>query len=688
MTLSTALQKIGYWVVLGLVFLTPLFFLPITPDFYDFNKNYLLVGSTLILLILWAIISVVERQVRIVRSPLGLPILAVVAAWLASAILRSPNRVEAFLLPGQAGTWLALGLFYLASLSFIRTKKEVDGVIYALVGSLATLATVSLLWSSNLAVKLIPSLPAYLNSELWNPSGSLLAAAVALGVSLPLVGWIVIKQKAQQTASILLSLALLVIVIGLGGTVYRLINPISLTDRVTFLPYITGWGIALETLKSSPILGTGPDTFLADFTRFRPVTFNLTPQWSLRFITSSNYYLHLLTVLGIAGFAAYLFLVSRTYKLVAKIAKLAHNSSAPHSQIVAFAAGSAALFAFVLQLFLPINFLFGFLTVVFIIIMVASLKQLGTSSVAETGIDLVAAGSNSNSSILPWVVLTLVLLLAGPTVYLGGRAYAAEISFYQGIQAANRNDGRTTYTKIASAITTNPYLDTYRVAFSRTNLLLASSLANNPNLSDSDRAMISQLIQQAIREAKNAVALNSLRVTNVENLAIVYRNLLNFADGAQDWTVASYQQAIALDPTNPNLRIALGGVYYGQKNWDEAIRFFQQAVDLKPNLANAYYNLAAAHKQKGSLTQAVAAMQRVVQLTDPATSDYDKAVAELADLQKQVGPTAPVNLTGSKAKTELTIPEPLPTPALNPPIELDQSLSPETPATPSTETNP
>lgn len=675
MSLSTALQRLGFWILLVTVFVLPWFFLPITSDFYEFNKNILLILSSLSLLLIWAITSVLDRQVRIVRSPLGLPLLAIVATWIAGAVLRSPNRVEAFLMPGQTGTWIALAAFFFAAVNFVRTKKDVDWLIISLVGSLSLLGLITLFWSSGAILALIPTLTGYLNSPVWNPSGSLLSAGIAFATGLPLIGFLVFKHRKQASSGVL-ALALLLLIIATSTIIYRLMFPAALGSSAVFLPFNSGWGIALEALKSSPLLGTGPATFLSDFTRFRPISFNLTSSWNMRFVASSNYYLQLLATGGILGLAAYLFLVMRTYRLVLKGNRLANSSQASYSHAMAMASGLSALACFGLQLLLPINLVLLFLTVVYLIILIGALKLAGTTTVHEASVDIVAAGAGNNSPLLPWVLLVLVLATCGVVGYLGGRAYLAEVMYQKALVSATKNDGRSTYNQLVSAISYNPFIDTYRVTYSRTNLLLASSVATNPNLKDADRTVISQLVQQGIREAKNAVGLNGLKVSNVENLATVYRNLLNFAEGADAWTVASYRQAIALDPVNPNLRIALGGVLYSQKNYDDAIRFFQQAADLKPDLANAHYNLAAAYRERGDLQKAIAAMQNVVQLVNNNSDDYQKANAELQELQKKAGPAATTPATPTTTSSELQTPEPLPSPVINPPLELDQSLSP------------
>ena len=186
------------------------------------------------------------------------------------------------------------------------------------------------------------------------------------------------------------------------------------------------------------------------------------------------------------------------------------------------------------------------------------------------------------------------------------------------------------------------------------------------------------------------MALNPTKVTNVENLASIYRNLLNFAQGADAWTIAAYQQAAVLDPVNPNLRIALGGVFFAQKNYDEAVRIFQTAVDLKPDLPNAHYNLAAAFREKGQYERALASLDQVMQyITDKNSSDYQTASAEADELKKKIAPkTAPIS-EKPVSPTQLTTPEKeLPKLKIVPPIQVSEALAPEAPATPSAPQSP
>ena len=688
MKTSATLQKIGFFIIQATILLLPLFFLTVTSEFYEFNKLALLIVTSSILTLIMAANFVLDRQVRLLRSPLGLPLLSLFAAWIFSTFLKTPNRLDALVEPGQTSTIIFLILFFLAATNLIRTKKELELAFSTLLVSTAILALITIAWGSGLIPQIIPF--KFAQNPTWTPLGSPLTALLLFITLLPLQIILTLKDKSSSTKTLLLSLSILGSVVASGLLIFRLFGS-GPNSRPVFLPQAASWAIALESIKISPILGTGPATYLSNFSRFRPLNFNLTPLWNIRFTSAGNYYLQLLSTLGLFGLAAYTFLVLRSSNLFFHIFK---SSSEFPFRALALGSTLSLIILFISQLIIPSSIVTLFVIFILLVIATQAFKQMGSSLVHEANIDIVAASDTGiRSPLLPWIFLGLALLLIIPTVYLGSRAYAAEIYFQTALKAAAGNQGKATYDNLLKAMQANPYKDTYRLAYSQTNLLLANSAAAQPNLTAQDRSTITQLIQQSIREAKNAVALNPAKVTNVENLATVYRNLLNLAQGADVWTVASYRQAILLDPANPNLRIALGGVLYSLKNYDEAIRFFQAAADLKPNLPNAHYNLAAAYKEKGDLRNAVASMQVVVNLVDKSSADFTKAAAELEDLKTKLGETAAPTTPEAQTptQTQLEAPKPLPSPRISPPIELPAELGPDettnTPA-PSPATSP
>ncbi|NIT03913.1 hypothetical protein GTO10_03190, partial [Candidatus Saccharibacteria bacterium] len=285
------------------------------------------------------------------------------------------------------------------------------------------------------------------------------------------------------------------------------------------------------------------------------------------------------------------------------------------------------------------------------------------------------------SKSLVWVALGIGFLLVLPSFFFWGRVYVADVAFRQSLNALVQNQGTVVYNQQIRAISLNPYNPNYRRAYSQTNFALANSIAGQAELTDQDRANITQLIQQAIREAKAATVLNPTDAANWENLAQIYRNLINFAQGADQWAIAAYQQSVITGPISPRIRLNFGGLFYSLQNFESATRQFLFAVELKPDYANGYYNLAASYREREMYAEAYLAMQTCLSLIPPDSADYQKAKGELDELAALLpAPEEVAPEEGEEGEPVLTEPSPLPSPAFEPPIELpEEEAAPEIP---------
>ena len=127
----------------GLVFLVPLFFLPITTEFYSFNKNILLIAGTSLLLILWLAKMVISRAVSFRFSAFDLPLLLFTLSIGASIIFADDNRTEALLNPMMGGTFISLTLLYfIITNNFTRKKLGLLLTALGLAGALLGLITI------------------------------------------------------------------------------------------------------------------------------------------------------------------------------------------------------------------------------------------------------------------------------------------------------------------------------------------------------------------------------------------------------------------------------------------------------------------------------------------------------------------------------------------------------------------
>lgn len=639
--------------------LLPLVFLPNLVSSFELPKWAVLVGMALSGLVLWAVDSLRSRKLQLAITPLTKPLVVLAVVYLLATVFSSPNKIAAFW--GRTGFVLAGTSIYLVATTMLGNKAK--HLLWGLVSSSFLVSWVAIFAYLQLLPKFFTSL-ALATDQRFTPTGGPLALLGLLAVMLPTT--IVLGLKKQDSlVKVLLFTVGAVQAIALILTL-SLILPGQTATPLALLPYSAGWSIAVDQFKTlrSALLGVGPENFLAAFTRFRPIELNSGDLWSVRFTASSNEIFTVLTTVGVLGLLALVWIYGAT------VTVLRQKSAQPLN--MALGTGLA-------------------LTLLAFLVIPASTVLLFTFFIlaaAFTGSERRTMVSVKQHPAL--IVSSFVLMIAVALGYLGSHVLAAERAFSQSLLAAAQNQGTETYNLQIKAIRLNPFEARYRVAYSNTNLAIANSLASKENLTDEDRQTITQLVSQAIREGKNGTALAPQNPGSWENLAAIYRQLVNFAQGADQWALTSFVQAVRLDPTNPRLRVDLGGFLYSLQNYDAAIDQFKRAVELKPDFANAYYNLAYAYKQKQDYPQAYVAMQQVVKLVSQDSIDFDKATSELEQLRALLPADLQTATQAAQKKPgELTQPQPLPSPEpqsrlpLNP--QQREELAPQPSPVPETE---
>lgn len=618
------LQLAQKWLVQSIVFLIPLFFLPLTADFFEFNKMFLLAFGAVLGVLFWALTSS-RGEFKIRFTSFDLPILAFGAVVILSSWIVTPNKLDAFVFPGTSTMILSATLFYFILTQYLRRETQDDAnlyktspLIYLFLVSVSVASVFALLSGVrvfSLFAKIL-SLPDWFAAPQFNTLGGPLAGILVFVAILPIVLERVVKKiGSNQVVNVLL---LVSIISGLAVSIFYVLPGKDTALRI--LPFSTGWSIVLETLKQNPLLGIGSGNFVEAFNRFRPVDFNSTDFWNFRFGVSSNWYLHIWTTMGLLGIVSFVWIGISILGHLRKV----HLRGYHYSLVLCL----------ILFLLFP-----GTLPLIFAFYLL--LAHLASPQGRDVSLQFAATqtdpyGSRQKTNFLPGFIalVSLAGLLVGG--YYASRVYAADMNYRQGLVAVSKNDAQNAYTNFAKAIQANPYVDFYRATFSQTNLAIANSMGSNQNINDADRQTVAQLVQQAIREGQAAVANNQRRSQNWETLAQVYRALIPAAKGADQYAVSAFQQAILLDPVNPAPRVSLGGVFYTLKDYESAVRVFELAVSTKPNFANAHYNLAIALREKGDLARAAQEMAQALNLTDRNTAGYETAKKEFDELQKKV----------------------------------------------------
>lgn len=631
------------------IFLIPLFLLPVTRDFIDYNKNMLLIALAMGALLAYAVKTIKEKKLTLQVDRIHGAVLALALSYVLSLVIMSPNKIEALLQPGGVSTIVSLAILYFVVPQLTPIKSTRD-VLIPLLASAVIVALYSIFNMFGL-LNALP-LPEALKNPNITPAGPLLIASIFMGiVSAATAKELIMSKKQKVSKLVVFGIAFLIILAGFVVNAFRLTQDES---RPLFLPTAASWTIAAENMKvpMQALFGVGPSNYTNAFTVGRPAGLNTIDIWNVRFSNASNYLLHLFTEVGILGLTSFLFLIYFTVR---------HKNKSLGAIVTLIA---LALFAH--------NVLI--LTMLFLFLMAMTSKNAVEVSFPDTtNKHKYTALSHALGleeqripafSFLPAVTALILIVFAVATLYAQSIAYRAELAMTQGILSAATADNQATYDLQRKALELNPYHSDYRIIFSRTNLALANLISQKEAPTEEDVQTVTQLVLQAVNNGKLAVQLRP-GAASWENLGAIYRNLISAADGAAEWTVQSYNQAIAFDPTNPVLRLNLGQVYYSLQLYEPAARQFELAAQLKPDFPNAWYNLANANRQLGNIQVAKLAYNQTLALIDPNSPDYQTAQAELNALPAEIAQDQrnleqlqnPEDATGQEVETDVELTE-------------------------------
>ncbi len=702
-------------IIYGLALLLPVAFTPLTSEYYDTAKLILIGAAVLIMLLVWASRLLTENRLSIIKTPLDLGLVLFLVVAVISTILSPTPFVSVFgALPRVHGSLIfvaAIVLLYFMVATNIKSKSQVRTVLdlaifstmiagliglasyfklflpfpfaqftnFSLTGAPAVTALISAMLlpvvlsdllrqassrSYTAIYKFLALLVFALTIILVGTLASWVASLFAVGLTLYITKSVNLFRAKSMTGIILIAVAAVVAIVA------TLSYTPTLKDRTPFgklasefnrdvqLPFAISWKISAGAFRDSPILGTGPATYQYNFTQYKPIEYNQTELWDRRIFTAHNQFLQTWAEMGGAG-VIILLIISISFVVLA----FRHQSD----QTEHWGLGLAGVTFIILMALSPMTVLTQALGFMLLALYMAASRG---ESAHEMSIDLsgTTASGRSTHFLVPLLIMLPVLVLVIGGFYYIGKLAVGEFYHRQALNAVAANKGLDAYNSLIAAEKVNPDVDLYRVDLSQINFALANNIAAQKgpseaspggSLTDADKQNIQQLIQQAIAEGRNAVVLSPRSAANWENLALIYRQISGVAENAVQFSLDSYGRAIQLDPLNPLLRLAVGGVYYQAKNYDLAIRFFDDAVSLKPDYPNALYNLAVALRDKGNTAEAQSVAERLVsQLQDkPDSVDYKTASQLLSDLKAKISTEKPPAAVPSAALERQDLPK-------------------------------
>ncbi len=663
------------------VFLVPLFFLPFTANVLDFNKQTLLIILILVSLFAWLLKSLIEEKISLDLNWANLAPLVFILV-VGGATLFSAYRYASFwgwplAIPASFITSLALVLFYFLSVHLFRKPEEVFGLILVTVASSLLIA---LLAVPQILGKFIFSFD-FSKSASFNTIGSLNALSLFLAIVVPLAVSLLFVSRSKlvklaiwlflitalflllainfQTAwLILLISSSIILVFGIAKREFFNLSRMSLpmfllaialfalAIKTPLIPTLNlptevspSFGaslqIAFDTIKNfkppiSWLFGSGPGTFVYDYSRYKPIEINQTVFWGTRFVSSSSEVTDRLATTGFLGLISFLALIviGLARGLMALVSREFPRTTVDWTLLVGVLASlaSASLTLFLYPGNLSLMFLFWLLLAMVFSLAGGRLKHFDLRANIEPTDAKKAKMAKPAAIVIVSFVFIIALISSMGIFFVQGQRYVAEVNYASAINDVQKNDNTAAANHLGNAIRlTGSAQDNYWRDLAQVYLFRINDELNNASTTQQEKSQrVNDLLQSLVATAKSSSDVASNNVANWAIRGYVYSNIMSLISGADQWAIDVYNQAIKLEPTNPSLYTALGQVYASQadtlaqdkekatemqKALDNARTSFAKAQELKSDYAPARFQLAMIDVRENKIKDAITKLE-------------------------------------------------------------------------------
>ncbi len=677
-----------------LVFFIPLFFLPFTFEIFEFNKQYLLWFLVTIALIAWLIkMAIIKKGFKFLRNPLNIPVLILMIIF-ALATFFSLDRYSSIWgvygwFSGNLLEILSLGMLFFiiinnineTNLTINRLKNVFlcSGFFVILISCLSIFGFLSkgiaqISWLNNfvseinlsnfnsigswetlsiylviIIILILGKKPQNLLFIINNYSLLVICCLLLIGINFTLA-WIVLSitiglffvfkivKKTEKENSFKIYLISIIFIIAFISIFYPLNKFIKIDlNKEVRLENKISWQITADTIKHHPILGTGPSTFIYNFSKYHSAEFNQNKNWQIRFGKSGNYISELIVSIGILGILVYLILMGILFKNIFRL---------PFT-IYCFPVFSLFIAQFFYQGNTVLNFCFWF----FLSLLIADYREIKPEIFKYQKIGYKILKNVPEFSIILNLVIILIFFILIGGGYFAVQKYKAEVLIKYGLKS--KQPMENFYEQKIEILKQALILNSEQVYY-QINLIQAylDKISNESLILKNQQSYekMKETVSLGIDQIKKVQKIAPFNIETAEVQGRFYKDIETMTEGTIPLAIEGVIKAIELEPNSPVLHLELGKMYadLAEKNKEKdlekesqktilekesfiekikkmssselialAQKEFQKALELKKNFWPAELYLSLSYEKQGDVKKAISGLEKI-------TIDLDK----------------------------------------------------------------
>ncbi len=689
-------NKLSFTTLLGTLFLSLFFFIPYLPVTLDASKGFLVSVGVTLSLFFWLIARLGEGKFTIPKDRLILFGALIPLVFLISSFF-SYSKYSSFFGSGfeigTFGSMLVLFLLFFLSSIYFQTEKRIwyfyaflflGGMILAVFelvnvfggfafapGLLKGISSGNLVGSWNdfallfglivlLSVfsleflkvkKLFKAMQIFLiviglfflaiiNITLvWILVGLFAAIIFVYSISIQHTGPQAVANPSEPKkfpfAALIVVFISFIFLVG-SGSIGGLIAKYVSVSNIDVRPSVsTTAQIAWKAIKHNPLLGTGPNTFVIDWSLWQPQSIAQTVFWNTDFTNGYSSLATFAITTGVLGIAAWLLFLIAFFIRGIKSLKIALQNRL--SNYFTMTTIITSIYAWVsIILYTP--------NIIMVVLAFASSGMLvgilvSNNVIPVKNFSFLDDPRNSFFSILGLMVLMIATL---STTYLYAEKFTSIIYFSKGSTGTDSLESLARSESMLSNALTLDKNDVYYRTLSQIYIAEIRALINDKSISeDTLKSNVQQLVNSAEATGAAAISQNPKQYLNYVNLGNIYGSFASIGiDKSYENAVTQYTKAQELAPSNPSVILSRASLEVENKNTSEARKLIDQALALKVNYTDALFLLAQIETNEGNAGGAIKQAERAAQLNpnDPTiffrlgllrynNSDYSGAVS-------------------------------------------------------------
>ncbi|MEK7155689.1 MAG: tetratricopeptide repeat protein [Patescibacteria group bacterium] len=417
---------------------------------------------------------------------------------------------------------------------------------------------------------------------------------------------------ALKSAALWIFVAAVFIVGGFfGAQVWdKLPSPIQIAQTEVRPSWQGTFDLARQSLQAPAdlIFGTGPNSFIREWSLHKPAGVNQTPFWNSDFnvgvgiIPTSAFSSGLI---GLLAWAALLFvLLGLIYRFVRETRPLTIGRA-----LLGFALLVTGYLVAYHMIYTPGTALTA---ITFLALGLLAALAAGDSSARVVRIGV--SGIGDAARLIVFVVVVLASLAAAGVM---GREVLSNIFVNRSAYLyQTTNDVAAAGSALGKAFIISPHNDRAHRAAAELGVVRLAQLMQDTDPKDTAAtAQLQATLQETIQHGLNAVSIDSSNYQNWLLLAQVYGNLAGVnIEGAYEQARSAYESAAAVNPTNPLPKFRLAQLMLVKDDRAGARDALNAALTLKPDFAAAHYLLSQVEAAEGNADVAVQSALSAAQL--------------------------------------------------------------------------